>query len=79
MERDKERALKKTMKKPETPPVIPQVKEKSEIPWPPGFWRLGMPFAKAEYLFMRYAMKGKLSLTSEFKVKSKLKINCTSF
>ncbi|RUS72364.1 hypothetical protein EGW08_019880, partial [Elysia chlorotica] len=56
-ERNKERTSKKTVKKPEGPPVVPQVKEKSEIPWPPGFWRLGMPCAKAEFIFMRYAMK----------------------
>ncbi|CAL1536777.1 unnamed protein product [Lymnaea stagnalis] len=56
-ERDQVRAIKKTVKKPEAPPVPPPSREKSEIPWPPGWWRLGQPHPKAEYLFMRYAMK----------------------
>ncbi|XP_059140351.1 nuclear cap-binding protein subunit 3-like [Physella acuta] len=55
-ERDMARNLKKT-KKPEAPPIPPVARERSEIPWPPGFWRLGLPHIKAEFLFMRYAMK----------------------
>ena len=30
----------------------------SDIPWPPGKWRLGRPHSRAKYIFMRYATKG---------------------
>ena len=36
------------------------IRQKSEIPWPPGKWRLALPCpGKAEYLFLRFATKGK--------------------
>ena len=32
---------------------------KGEIPWPPGKWRLGLPYpGQKEYLFLRFATKG---------------------
>lgn len=37
------------------------IKGGREIPWPPGKWRLGVACpGKAEYLFLRFATKGKL-------------------
>lgn len=30
----------------------------TNIPWPPGKWRLGRPHSKVKYLFLRYATKG---------------------
>lgn len=37
--------------------------EFSTIQWPPGHWRLGVPFGnKAEFLFMRFATKGWLGI-----------------
>lgn len=34
--------------------------EFNKIQWPPGKWRLGVPFGdKAEFLFMRFATKGR--------------------
>ena len=36
------------------------IRRKGEIPWPPGKWRLGLPCpGKAEYVFLRFATKGK--------------------
>ena len=33
---------------------------RGEVPWPPGKWRLGVPLpGKSEFLFMRFATKGK--------------------
>lgn len=31
--------------------------EIKNIPWPPGRWRLGYPYPKTKYLFLRYATK----------------------
>ena len=31
----------------------------TDIPWPPGKWRLGLPYNKSKFLFLRYANKGK--------------------
>lgn len=34
--------------------------EFNRIPWPPGKWRLGIPYSeKSEFLFLRFATKGK--------------------
>ncbi|BFZ05460.1 hypothetical protein BsWGS_08499 [Bradybaena similaris] len=55
--RDKEHDARKNARRAAPPPILPQAREKVDIPWPPGWWRLGIPYHKAKYLFMRYAMK----------------------
>ena len=32
-------------------------KHLSDIPWPPGKWRLGVSCCMAEYVFLRFALK----------------------
>ena len=57
-ERNQDRETKRRLKKPEAPPVPPPSRDLTNVPWPPGFWRLGVPYKKAEFLFLRFAMKG---------------------
>lgn len=52
MEVDKKETKSKKVRKPlsgHTPP---------DIPWPPGKWRLGEPYQRNKFLFLRYATKG---------------------